>query len=82
MIHSGNTDIHQIVLIEENRGFTSENPKSMPVALCQEGLRWSTVFHIGDVASKVNHRKTELEAPKTDVLQFAKKLEPLMRTCG
>lgn len=54
----------------------------MPVALCQEGLRWSTVFHIGDVASKVNHRKTELEAPKTDVLQFAKKLEPLMRTCG
>lgn len=68
MVYARNTEIHEIVLFEENSSLTSENPSSVPIALCQESLGWPILFHIGDVASKVNYRKTELEVPKTDVL--------------
>jgi len=68
IIQYRNTEIHQNVLVEENHTLTSENPKSVPIAMCQEILRCSIVFHIGDVTLNVNHRKTELKVPKTDVL--------------
>lgn len=68
MIQSRSTEIGHTVLFEENHSLTSENPKLVPVVLCQGGLRWPIVVHVGDVASEVNHSKTELEMLKTDVL--------------